>query len=234
LQEVLGLGLIDVKSLVAFGKANNDNATIGLADDALANVVGGRRLDLPCGRFYLTKIGGPGPIAIVVHGATALFIGQNVVAAGALEVTLDPQATLDVFIHDGIEGSGDLEIGSTQIPSQTRVYMGGNSVGLTNTSILAGNFYLPSALLGFAGDKQVYGSLYVGSYAGSGALEVHYDSAILSAGNECDGGPPPTCKSCEDCGNQACVHGACGSCTDSSQCCAPLVCANGSCVAIPK
>jgi hypothetical protein len=38
------------------------------------------------------------------------------------------------------------------------------------------------------------------------------------------------CSTCLDCNNQACVNGACGSCTNSSQCCAPLVCVGGSCV----
>jgi hypothetical protein len=50
------------------------------------------------------------------------------------------------------------------------------------------------------------------------------------------GGGGTTCGSCRDCGNQACVNGACGSCTSSADCCAPLVCASGTCVApyIPK
>ena len=38
------------------------------------------------------------------------------------------------------------------------------------------------------------------------------------------------CSTCLDCNNQACVNGACGACTSSSQCCAPLVCQGGTCV----
>ena len=33
-----------------------------------------------------------------------------------------------------------------------------------------------------------------------------------------------------DCNNQARINGTCGACTDSSQCCPPLVCVNGGCV----
>jgi len=48
-----------------------------------------------------------------------------------------------------------------------------------------------------------------------------------------DAGAPPTgCASCLDCQGQACINGTCGACTNSSQCCAPLVCQNGSCVTI--
>ena len=42
-------------------------------------------------------------------------------------------------------------------------------------------------------------------------------------------GMTTTCTSCTDCNNQACIDGTCGACTDSSQCCAPLECINGSC-----
>ncbi|HEX4406912.1 MAG TPA: hypothetical protein VH560_18870, partial [Polyangia bacterium] len=41
----------------------------------------------------------------------------------------------------------------------------------------------------------------------------------------------PGCNSCKDCGNQACVNGACGTCRTSSDCCSPLICKSGSCVA---
>jgi hypothetical protein len=38
------------------------------------------------------------------------------------------------------------------------------------------------------------------------------------------------CNTCLDCNGQACINGACGACTDSSQCCAPLICIQGMCV----
>ena len=44
----------------------------------------------------------------------------------------------------------------------------------------------------------------------------------------CQGGDIP-CNSCRDCNNQACVNGVCGSCTTHGQCCAPLICVNGTC-----
>ncbi len=36
-----------------------------------------------------------------------------------------------------------------------------------------------------------------------------------------------SCGGCQDCGNQACVNGACSACTSDDQCCAPLVCGLG-------
>jgi hypothetical protein len=45
-----------------------------------------------------------------------------------------------------------------------------------------------------------------------------------------DGGMSSGCNTCLDCNYQACINGACGACTDSSQCCAPLVCVMGNCI----
>lgn len=44
--------------------------------------------------------------------------------------------------------------------------------------------------------------------------------------------PAASCDSCEDCGNQACVDGACGACTTSLDRGAPLVCVNDACVSL--
>jgi hypothetical protein len=227
--------LLDIQGLVEAAEQSNDDAAIGLAPDTLANVVGGARLDLPCGKYYLAGIGGPGPIAIAVHGRTSVFVLGDVIVSGAIEVTIDPQATLDLFISENLQGSGQLKLGSTAVPSQSRIYVGGSTVGLSNVdSVFAGNLYAPLASFGHSAATAVYGSLFVGGYAASGSLTVHYDSAILAAGNECGGaGAPPSCKTCEDCGNQACVGGKCGSCTTSADCCAPLLCQNGSCVQTP-
>ena len=46
-----------------------------------------------------------------------------------------------------------------------------------------------------------------------------------------DGGTPTTgCQTCLDCKGQACVDGVCGACTNSADCCAPLICKSGKCV----
>jgi hypothetical protein len=50
-----------------------------------------------------------------------------------------------------------------------------------------------------------------------------------------DGGrpvPPTSCNTCLDCQGQACNGGLCGGCTNSAQCCAPLVCVQGQCASL--
>jgi hypothetical protein len=70
---------------------------------------------------------------------------------------------------------------------------------------------------------EVYGAIFAGDFRSSEKVKIHYDRQVVNAGQDCpgDGGG---CMSCKDCNNQACVGSTCGKCTDSSQCCAPLVC----------
>lgn len=225
--------LIDVAAIVATGQASNDDTVVGLDPNVFVQSNGALRLDLPCGRYYLAAITPNGTATIAVHGRVALFVGGDVNPNGGLEITIDPQATLDLFVGGNMTLDGDVTFGSTLVPSQTRVYIAGSQVIFNGNFLLAGNFYLPYAQLTPNGTLDAFGSLFTGGYQGNGPTTIHYDSAILAAGGECgDAGAPPGCSSCRDCGNQACVGGVCGSCATSADCCAPLVCNQGSCIQV--
>jgi hypothetical protein len=105
--------------------ANNDDATVGLDPDVLAAPSGPIRLDLPCGRYYLTSLSASRPVTIAAHGHTALFIGGDITVSAALLFALDPGATLDVFVGGRLVDSGSLAIGSPAFPSATRFYVDG-------------------------------------------------------------------------------------------------------------
>ncbi|MHB1846113.1 MAG: DUF7305 domain-containing protein [Deltaproteobacteria bacterium] len=228
--------LLDIAGIVANGKQNNDDATVGLDPTVFDGTNNGLRLDLPCGRYYLSAVTTNGVAAIAVHGRTAIFVGGDVAPNGGVEFTLDPNATLDLFVGGSIAVNGGSSFGSTLVPAQTRIYAAGNA-SFNGSSIFAGNFYLPTASVAPNGDFTIYGSIFSGSYSDNGATVIHYDSAILEAGAEC--GPPDggaatdggaiACQSCRDCGNQACINGRCGACQTSADCCAPLICTAGRC-----
>jgi hypothetical protein len=145
--------------------------------------------------------------------------------------------------------TADFSIGSPNYPAATRFYIQGkpgqDAFRISNKSLLGAFFYAAEGPVGASDSLEVFGGIIAGSFHNSAATSIHYDRAVLAAGDECnpktspDGGvptqspdasPPPTCGSCLDCNNQACVNGACGACTDSSQCCAPLYCSDGQCV----
>jgi hypothetical protein len=214
----------------------NDNATIGLDTGVMRNVSGDARLDLPCGSYYLDSIAAAGNVTIFAHGHTALFVGGDARAA-ILSLTVDPTGSFDVFIKGSIVTSGDLVIGNPNYAALTRVYMAGSSLTLSGEAHFAGLFYAANSDINLTSHITAYGSLYCKNFIGSGDnTDIHYDRAALRRGDECGGGggrPTPGCQTCRDCGNQACINGACAPCTTSSQCCAPLACINGACVLVP-
>ena len=247
--------LIDVAGIVLDGQARNDNALLGLNPTALANSPGPRRLDLPCGRYFLTSIDSAFPNTIAVHGRTALFIGGDLdTSRGNIDVAIDPQAELDLFIGGTIRNSTGLSLGNLEVPAQLRVYVAGSPVDMSAPSRTAGNYYLPNSAFLSPSNLNLFGSIFARSFEGQGVL--HYDRGVLSAGEACraptaadagvradggtflpDGGAAPdagapVCTSCRGCGNQACISGTCGSCRTDADCCAPLFCSAGLCFSI--
>jgi hypothetical protein len=223
--------LLPIVDWVTAHAASNDDALIGLAADALRNPPAAVRLDLPCGSYYLTGITGAKAIAIVAHGHTALFIDGDIQLSKPLTITLDPDATLDVLVSGDVGTSSALVIGSPNYPALSRFYIGGaTGFSISSNAQLGSFFYAPYGLVGASSPLEVYGGVFAGDFQNSNRTAVHYDRAVLDVGGDCT--PPSGCDSCRDCGNQACIDGSCGACTDSSQCCAPLVCHNGQCVVI--
>jgi hypothetical protein len=225
---------VPVQAIVAARQASNDDALIGLDPGALAGGAGAR-LDLPCGNYYLSAITAT-PAAIVAHGNVALYVAGDV-TSNLLSLTLDPASQFDVFIAGSLCSSGALTTGSPNYPAQMRLYVGGNG-GCANTgnsirfsgpsNFFSGNVYAENGYT-VSSPSTTYGAISTGAYVNSASATIHFDRAVLGQGGNC-GGPVSTgCSSCQDCNNQACINGQCGACVSSSQCCAPLVCNEGSC-----
>jgi hypothetical protein len=141
-------------------------------------------------------------------------------------------------------------MGSPSYPALTRLYLGSPAgLAISNAGIIAANFYVPAGQVSASGPLEMYGAVFASDFTASNSVDIHYDRAVLSVGEEC-GLPPPgvpvprpgqpgspgECQSCRDCGNQACVAPAgggakqCGACQTAADCCAPLTCYQGSCV----
>lgn len=203
------------------------NHNAGIVDSHQLENFTTTQLSLPCGRFYLTKING-GSLTIIAGGRTALFVGGDVTLMQDLTVQLADGAELDLFIAGGLSVGGTVNVGSQAQPNRARMYVGG-TVQLGATGTFGGNFYAPDAILQVSADLEIFGSLFVRAVSASGHVKVHYDTDVLGAGNNCPTGNPTTCRTCLDCGNQACIGGVCGQCRTSADCCPPLLCAGGHC-----
>ncbi|MGE6761147.1 DUF7305 domain-containing protein [Corallococcus interemptor] len=179
----------DPAALIAHHAVDNDNAAIGLDPSALTDVTGERVLELPCGRFLLSRIAGPGQATLRIRGRTALFVPGGVDLKEALIVDVQPPGELDLFLSGGFIVSGNLTLGSAALPSRVRVYVAGSqALDISAGSTLAGNLYAPQAALNLSGNAEVFGSLFVRHLESSGAVRVHHDADVLDAGAACPAG----------------------------------------------
>jgi hypothetical protein len=224
---------VPVAAIAQAGATNNDNASIGLDPGLLSSLSTPARLDLPCGVFYFDAMKLTGPLTIVAHGHTAILVGGDVFTTSPLEVTVDPTGSLDVAIAGTISDSNRLTFGNPNYPALERIYVGTPlGIPFTGAVTLAANLYAAASnLVSWSSAQDIYGSVIAGDFISSQPTKIHYDLGVLSSGAACDAGSG--CTSCTDCGNQACVNGTCGACTTSAQCCAPLQCSSGVCVAVP-
>ncbi len=224
--------LVDLAAFVAAHRTDHDNARIGLDPTRLARLSGPTTLELPCGRYYVDAIGGDGALTLRIGGRTALFVGGNADLRRAFHVELAPGGELDLLVAGTLSAADELRLGAPEQPARARLYVGGaGTLALAGGTLLGGNLYAPGSELQLSAGAEVFGSLFVRRLVTSAPLTVHYDTAVLDAGAECPGGVPTTCTTCLDCRNQACIAGQCGACTDTSQCCAPLLCFRGECIA---
>ncbi len=182
----------DVGAFVKNHVTAHHNADIGLAVDALADFTGDAALELPCGRFYLTRIHGAGSLLLRVTGRAALLVDGDV-DVGGLDVQLGEEAELDLLVAGGVSARGPVRMGSPGFPSRLRVYVAGAfdlDAGdpwntLPESSELAGNFYLPRASLDLSRRAELSGSVFAQRVAASAGLFIHYDLDVLGLGERC-------------------------------------------------
>jgi hypothetical protein len=177
---------VDIAGIVANGASQNDNASIGLSESVFANTSTAMHLDLPCGEYYLTGIKSSAALSISVHGNTVLYVGGNIQTSGLLEITVDPTAQLSLFVGGSVSTSASTAFGSTEVPAQSSIYVGGAAgVTTSNTLAVAGALYVPSGPFKGSNATTVHGSLLANGLTGSGAITVHYDQGLQSAGASC-------------------------------------------------
>jgi hypothetical protein len=237
---------IPVVSYVTYASTHNDDQSIGLDPNILAAANHPSRIDLPCGSYYLKGFALTGNATIVGHGQVAIYIDGTIDASnGTLQITVDTtmNSALDVFVSQTITTGSDFKFGSTIAPALSRLYIGSSGgFDMQSGLVIAGELWAGNAAVLYESGSDMFGALLGKSVDIASSLNLHYDSAIYNVGGQCnppssggpDAGPPMTCTTCTQCGNQACNNGTCGSCTTNSDCCAPLQCQGGTCIPVLK
>ncbi|MBK7772820.1 MAG: hypothetical protein IPI43_01585 [Sandaracinaceae bacterium] len=219
---------VDPAALVGTFASLNDNAEADFDPSVLANHTAGAVVDLPCGRLYAPSIGGTGALTLRVAGRTALFVGGDLAPDAAFSVTIVGDGELDLFVAGNLVSASSVSLGSAATPSRVRLYVGGSDpIALSGGGTFAGFVYAPSARFTMSAAIEIFGGLFANGIVASDSLTVHYDDAIRDAASDCT--PPTGCDSCNDCGGNACIGGACGACVTDADCCAPLTCFEGVC-----
>jgi hypothetical protein len=231
--------LVDIASVVRTYEAQNDDDALHIDSRMLENVQpdGGAPpppISLPCGRIFLTRIGGNAPIHLIAQGRVAIFV-QGDLSISDFQIDVPTGTELDLFVGGSINVRGAFLVGDPSNPARARTYVGGSSVNLQSQATLAGNLYAPAATITLGGNAPttLFGSIFAATVSSGSDLTIHFDKAILAPSSTPACATPPTCSTCNDCNGQACnsLSQTCVPCADSTQCCAPLVCnAQGACV----
>ncbi len=214
--------ILDIPSVVKDARTNNHNNDVALHKDSLKVIIGNVDLELPCGRFYLSSVGGAGKLTLRIHGRTALFIDGNFNLTGDLELDMGDEGELDVFISGNMAITGANDFGQESRPAAVRFYVAGSKdVTITGATGFVGNLYAPRATVILTGATYVYGAIFAGNFLAMGDSGIYYDRDILNAGEDCEEDEPTTP------GDECLPAG--GSCEEDSDCCEPLVCEGSTC-----
>jgi hypothetical protein len=226
--------LLDVNSLVDSARTANDNAQAKVSSSALASVTGPTQLTLPCGRYYLDRIRGSSDVSLKATGSVAIFVGGSVDLDANLDVELASGTTIDIFVGQQFNVTGQVTVGSKDRPAAGRIYVGASS-DITLTDTFIGNLYAPTSNVTASRSLDVWGSIFCSNFQSSSDASFVYDRYVLTAGTSCEV-PQPAAGACSKCGwcsgGTACVNGTCGPCRTDDDCCSQSVCSNGSCEAL--
>jgi hypothetical protein len=223
---------LDVAAHVARFAQANDNLAAGVTQEQFSDLVGEQEAELPCGRLYFDAVSVEGSLSLRLSGRTSIYVGGDFTTAGGLTIELGPGAEVDLFVAGNLQLGGGFLFGDPSAPWRARAYVGGDDAFIRGTTAIGGNLAAPNATLEFLSDTEMYGAVAAHDILLEGQMTIHHDLAVLRAGDNCTEPieEERLCKSCRECGNQACVDGACAPCGTDSDCCAPLVCAEGRCV----
>jgi len=227
--------LVDIAGYVLRHESENDNVLAGIDHTLLDGFSGTTTVSIDCGRIYLSRVQGSGPLHISITGRTALFIAGELNLQDEFTITVEPGGELDFFLEGHLVSARKLQIGARENPSSVRIYMGGTgTIQLSADSVIWANVYAPRAELVTSGPLEVFGSLFLRRLNTSNTVDIHYDKSVLTTAEDCPGSTVTTeCTTCRDCRNQACINGQCGECRNHLDCCSPLFCVEGECINSP-
>lgn len=167
-------------------RARNDNAALALRSEQLEGFGGDAVIDLPCGRYFFSRIAGLGSLTLRIHGRVELAVSGGIDLGGAWTVSLDPGAELDLYVHGDVTVAGPLSLGDAGSAPRFRWFPGG-----VDSLRFAGGGTIGATLLGrrrawmSSAPIEYYGALIVDSMQINAGLRVHRDLAVTGLSGQC-------------------------------------------------
>lgn len=173
----------DVRTVVAARKSDHDNARVNLATSALDNPLGSPILDLPCGRYFFTRIASTRPITIQTHGNVALFVEGNIELDDSLQIQAQDSGQVSLFVAGELRVAGAFSLGGDPSgPGRASLYAGGQgTLAFRGSAAIVGNIVAPNAELVNEGILELYGSALVRRAAPIGDVVIHYDTSAATS-----------------------------------------------------
>lgn len=167
-------------------QARNDNASLGLAPQQFELYSGDVAIDLPCGRYYFSRIAGTGSLRLRIQGRVELAVGGGIDVGGDWTVSLSPSAELDLYVHGDVAVAGVVAVGDPTAPPRLRWFPGG-----IDALRFSGGGYISAALLGrrrawmTSTPIDLYGAAVLDSAQINGSLRIHRDLAVQRIAGSC-------------------------------------------------
>ncbi len=219
--------VIPIDDIVSSAQSpDNDNALIGLDEDAFSGSDAEEHMILPCGEYYLSEITADSDVTIIAEGRVVLYVDGDIDPGGELTLLPGPEGELDIFIDGDVDGNDGLTLGSPNYPASTRMYIGGDDgMTLSDETQIAGNIYAVPGKLLIEDSIDVFGALYAQEAAFESELSIHYDRQVTRSGEDCPDDDDDDDNG-DDNGNGD--DDVCAledeTCDDDEDCCAPLLC----------
>ena len=110
--------LLPIVPAVAKAAITNDDAAHGLTSDG-ASLLGKGTLTLTTGTYYFKDVARIGLSSIVIDGAVSLAFDGGLVGVGVGQITLQPGASLDMYVNGLLGTAGGVTLGDPEKPSRS-------------------------------------------------------------------------------------------------------------------
>jgi hypothetical protein len=181
--------IFDVDGAIAAAKASSSTTVLSSGP---SGTIGVNEMSLGTGVYYLADAATIGYSKLHVTGAVSLYVDGTIDDIGADKIVIDSGASLDMYVSGSVNTIGYAGLGDKSAPANFTLYLGGDApVTLSiGAQWFHGSIYAPRARIGYVGDTNIAGGLFVDELAGTGNLVIGGQLPFSTGNTQCPPTPP--------------------------------------------